>query len=386
MRLTKYIAAVCMCGLLAACQTSSTLPQGTPKAVKIGKPYSVAGKMYYPQYDPHYDERGIASWYGPGFHGKKTANGEIYDQHALTAAHKTLPMPSLVQVTNLNTGKKITVRITDRGPFKAGRIIDLSQGAAEALDIKGLAKVRVEYLKDETEQLWASMNIRPKNIAFAKNDRAKPSNSEIEQASMAYDSQYQDVVIDPSEISSAAPIMTVSSSNVSDVNSAPQAPLIPIKSSGFGFISNAEAATRPNDTPFGAPSKPLQNQPSQPAPDENNDQAFARILSNEEEGTEHIKQATMNSASIPPRALDPPAIKTGVYMVQAGAFSSSQNADSLASRVRSLGSVSVENVPRGAAQLYRVRLGPYASKLEAEQRLHDLFNMGIKDAQLVATP
>lgn len=113
--------------------------------VKIGKPYQVLGKTYVPRDDRSYDEHGIASWYGPNFHEKRTANGEIYDQNAVTAAHKTLPMPSWVEVTNRDNGRKLVVRINDRGPFVDGRIIDLSRRSAQLLGVEqtGLARVRV---------------------------------------------------------------------------------------------------------------------------------------------------------------------------------------------------------------------------------------------------
>ncbi len=114
---------------------------------KIGKPYTVAGKTYVPAEDPDYDETGTASWYGDGFHGGPTANGEVYDMHLLTAAHKTLPMPSHAYVHNPVNGRTIMVRINNRGPFKGDRIIDLSHEAARQLDFKarGLATVRVTY-------------------------------------------------------------------------------------------------------------------------------------------------------------------------------------------------------------------------------------------------
>jgi rare lipoprotein A len=113
--------------------------------VKIGKPYQVAGITYYPADDRDYAQEGIASWYGPGFHAGSTANGERYDQDDLTAAHRTLPMPSWVQVENLDNGRKLTVRINDRGPFARGRIIDLSRKAAQLLgvDRAGTARVRL---------------------------------------------------------------------------------------------------------------------------------------------------------------------------------------------------------------------------------------------------
>jgi len=125
---------------------------------KVGEPYQVDGIWYYPKPDFSYRETGIASWYGPGFDGRRTANGERYDQMAMTAAHRTLPMPSIVRVTNLDNGRSIKVRINDRGPFSNGRIIDLSQRGADLLGFrqKGTAKVLVEIIEDESRQLAAA--------------------------------------------------------------------------------------------------------------------------------------------------------------------------------------------------------------------------------------
>ena len=115
---------------------------------KIGTPYQIMGSWYYPRENPNYDEVGIASWYGPKFHGRRTANGEIFDMNLLTAAHPTLPMPVRARVTNLENGKSIIVRINDRGPFAKDREIDLSRKAAEVLGFrdKGTTRVRVQYL------------------------------------------------------------------------------------------------------------------------------------------------------------------------------------------------------------------------------------------------
>ena len=114
----------------------------------VGKPYRVRGKWYRPALDPDYDRRGQASWYGPNFHGRRTANGEIYDQYALSAAHPTMPLPSYARVTNIANGESTIVRVNDRGPFHSGRIIDLSGAAAKRLRYrsKGVANVRVQYI------------------------------------------------------------------------------------------------------------------------------------------------------------------------------------------------------------------------------------------------
>ena len=122
---------------------------------KIGQKYKIKGKYYFPKKDLFYNKTGIASWYGPKFHGKITANGEIYDQYALTAAHKTLPLPSAVKVTNLENNISVLLRINDRGPFVNDRIIDLSSKAADILDLKrnGTGLVRVTLLKNQSEML-----------------------------------------------------------------------------------------------------------------------------------------------------------------------------------------------------------------------------------------
>jgi rare lipoprotein A len=114
----------------------------------VGQPYTVNGQTFYPSENPSYREEGIASWYGPDFHGRLTANGEVFDMHSITAAHPTLPIPSYARVTNLENHRSIIVRINDRGPYARGRIIDLSIGAANALGFygDGLARVRVEYV------------------------------------------------------------------------------------------------------------------------------------------------------------------------------------------------------------------------------------------------
>ena len=115
---------------------------------KVGKRYTIMGRSYTPKHDPDYHKTGEASWYGPGFHGKPTANGEKFDKRAMTAAHKTLPLNSMVRVTNLENGRSVIVRLNDRGPFIGGRIIDMSEAGAEALGFvhDGTANVRVRYL------------------------------------------------------------------------------------------------------------------------------------------------------------------------------------------------------------------------------------------------
>lgn len=130
-----------------ALEDGESIPKGGGN-YRVGKPYSINGQTYVPHENSKYRAEGIASWYGPDFHGKLTANGERYDMHGISAAHPTMPLPSYARVTNLKNGRSIIVRINDRGPYVHNRIIDLSIGAAQALKSygHGLAHVRVEYV------------------------------------------------------------------------------------------------------------------------------------------------------------------------------------------------------------------------------------------------
>ena len=154
----KYLIGAGLVFVLAACsgpapRTTSRMPENNELPTgtqgvkrKVGNPYKVAGVWYYPKEEPYYDETGYASWYGKDFHGKLTANGEIYNMNALTAAHKTLPMPSYVKVTNLENNRSIVLRVNDRGPFVAGRLIDVSRRGAQLLGFQkqGVTRVRIQ--------------------------------------------------------------------------------------------------------------------------------------------------------------------------------------------------------------------------------------------------
>ncbi len=162
-RLAPLSALVVLALVLAACSGTRHAP-GTASAsrdtrssglYKVGNPYQIDGAWYYPAEDWNYNETGIASWYGEAFHGKDTANGESFDLNAITAAHRTLPMPTIVEVTNLENGRTLQVRVNDRGPYARGRIIDLSRRSAQLLGFEGqgTAKVRVKILVPESIQV-----------------------------------------------------------------------------------------------------------------------------------------------------------------------------------------------------------------------------------------
>jgi rare lipoprotein A len=163
-RIARIGVVMCGCLALANCAASKVINNDSkysprvvtdgepvPKgggAYRVGQPYTINGQTYYPSENPAYRAEGIASWYGPDFHGRLTANGEIFDMHGISAAHPTMPLPSYARVTNLDNGRSIIVRVNDRGPYARNRIIDVSIGAANALHFygDGLAHVRVEYV------------------------------------------------------------------------------------------------------------------------------------------------------------------------------------------------------------------------------------------------
>ena len=203
MIVTALVASLCACSVnktsrSAVDETQTLSPRvikigdPVPKGggvYKLGDPYLAGGKWWVPVADQSYEQVGIASWYGDFFHGRKTANGEIYNMDALTAAHPTLPMPTYVTVTNLANDRTIVVRINDRGPYHDGRIIDLSHRAAELLGLypKGSGMVRVRYLSPApldgndtlertllAKQPWAPRVVRNKQAHAVPSHPAPP--------------------------------------------------------------------------------------------------------------------------------------------------------------------------------------------------------------------
>lgn len=165
-RCHRALGAACACLFLANCGSASRVDpkygvspsprivnfdQPVPKGggtYRVGKPYTVAGRTYVPEENRNYRAEGLASWYGDDFHGRLTANGEVFDMTSLSAAHPTLPLPSYVRVTNVRNGKSLIVRVNDRGPYHGNRVIDVSHRAADLLEFRknGTAQVRVEYV------------------------------------------------------------------------------------------------------------------------------------------------------------------------------------------------------------------------------------------------
>ena len=265
---------------------------------KVGNPYQIEGKWYYPAEDYTYSQEGIASWYGQDFHGKKTANGEKYDMNSVTAAHPTLPLPSMVKVTNLDNGRVLEVRVNDRGPYHSTRIIDLSRRAAQLLGFyeAGTARVRVEV------DAPASMEL--KSLAM----RAHPP----EMPKVA-----------------AAPRAMVA-----------ETALAPVVATG------AEIA---------APVKPA------PPPQ---------------------RTAALPPPKTPAKAIPSAGANSGIF-VQAGAFSDLKNAKRLEAQLKTFGPVLLLPVMINNTAVYRVRLGPVDDDATAESLVTRVKSLGYDDAQIV---
>jgi rare lipoprotein A len=299
---------------------------------KVGKPYKIKGVWYYPKVDYEYNETGIASWYGPGFHGKKTANGEIFNQDDLSAAHRTLPLPSMVEVTNLENGRSIQVRVNDRGPFSNGRIIDLSKRAAGILGFlnQGTAKVRVQILDTESRQL----------AALASRDEANRNAPE------------------------AAPVIEVSSVDLG--------------------VADKPAVNATKAVTYGGPQTAVLTGDAAVVSDGGYGDPY-RGGYQLEDGPE-----TLVAKSIP-RAPSPtpsqvvrtvPVSPTDIF-VQAGAFSQYHNALRLRAELASIGPVHLSQTKNGARTFFRVRFGPMANVAEADKLLDRLIANGYNDASVV---
>jgi rare lipoprotein A len=335
---------------LAACSSTPdrSVGRGTgaPGEFKIGQPYEIGGVTYYPREDYSYDETGIASWYGPGFEGKNTANGETFDPNELTAAHRTLPMPSLVRVTNLDNGRSVVVRVNDRGPFAHGRIIDLSRRAAQLLDMhgNGTAKVRVKILEIESRAIADAA--RRRGYVAPGTSRSMIAQAQPREPAPFADTSEQ-----------AAPIE------------------IP-----RGEMTQAEAITE-NASMSAVEEAPLDAPPGQkvaPA------QQTASLGAVPPKTVIEPKPATIPGKRVGGRFLPAPEVKkvkvTGQkrIFVQAGAFSVKANADRLKQKLSALAPTSISETTVKGTRFYRVRLGPIGSVEEADRILEKVLGQNNK--------
>jgi rare lipoprotein A len=290
----------------------------------VGSPYEIKGIWYYPAVDYNYDRTGIASWYGADFDRKYTANGEIYDMNQLTAAHPTLPLPSIVQVVNLQNGRSLQLRVNDRGPYIDGRLIDVSRRSAQLLgfETQGTAPVRVKILKSQSiAAAEAAMRSRGE-ILLAQAGGAAPSPVLVPAAAPP-----QPSAAEPPSVAYGAPAPT-------------------------GSVQIAAAPNPPR--------------PAAPEPE--------------------IVGGAVAAAQMPPsspKSYADQAEPSGRIYIQAGAFAMRDNAERVQSRIARLGSVLVTTASINGVAVYRVRLGPVESAAQADRLLALVVSSGYPAARIV---
>lgn len=310
-----------------------------PVGYKLGRPYKVNGVWYYPSFDSRYDETGIASWYGSDFHGRRTASGEPYNMHAVTAAHQTMPLPSIARVTNLENGRSMLVRVNDRGPFVNGRIIDMSKRGAQLLGFygKGTAKVRVQFVGFARQDQIAStepVGIRTRQVASAPKSTmpevrvaAEPTRQLARVTNATTERQIAAAEPAPAAPRSAIVVESLDRPEIKQpINPAPSLAGKPVEQSSGGFLA-AEAAELPAD--------------------------FV----------------------LPKREPD--------MFIQVASFGNANNAKRLGRRLHRLGPTVIAPAMLDGRQFFRVRVGPIATVDEADQLLARLIRAGFPGARII---
>ena len=323
----------------------------TPEATKIGEPYEAAGQTITPRDEVNYDEVGYASWYGSEVGSATTGNGEVFNPDGISAAHRTLPMPSYAEVTDLNTGRTILVRINDRGPFAKGRILDLSAGAARQLGVQsqGSAPVRVrrvnppEYERNTLRNGGQATERLPTPPGLLNALKLKLKDQPA-----------------PKDAVAAAPIAKPATKPMKPPMTRP-APK-PVMQAGADFSTPVVSTPAP---------KPMAKPTARPAAKPDPDDRF--VVEDAGSSKPHWKPRTERPASVPVSA--PVAASAGdIWYVQIGAFSSAASAKALAGRAGA-GTITAGNITR-------VRSGPYASEAAARQALGGLRAKGYRDAKV----
>lgn len=314
--------------LLGACSYSGSdrpAGKGSSASYIIGKPYKVAGRWYTPREDLSYSRVGRASWYGPGFDGRRTASGETFDQHAMTAAHPTLPMPTYVRVTNLENGRSVVVKINDRGPFKDGRIIDLSKAAGERLRMTkhGTARVRVTVISDRT--------LRAKRAALGDRQSA-------------------------SDISSSASTFEVRRALAERA-----------------ARREDRASDRSYDTRTRSRERVRRQRPEGIGSAEARAARLARIST----------AAGAGGLGRPTRLHRRDMRGTGRYWIQVGSFTRRANATTASADLRDIAEPEVAAMNVHGTRFYRVRLGPFETRAEARRALERIRGMDYPDAKIL---
>lgn len=339
---------------LAAHVASVARPEPARGSYKIGKPYTIRGIRYTPREDMAYDRKGIASWYGPGFHGKQTANGEIFDANSLTAAHPTLQLPSIVRVTNLENGRSVVLRVNDRGPFANNRLIDISKRGAELLGFRrnGTAMVRVQLLQEETlAAIPPKEAARLRTVAVMNQQNTPPAAEPRPLAAPP-----------PTVIAASVPAPGVQVASLSAPTAASLMPARPAQvqqaapAQQWGgnpvFTAMPYPVHRPGPGPNTAPARvaPSQAVPGQAAP----------------------VQTQVAGRGATPR-----------WYVQTGAFSRYDNAKRLGTQLTSLGRVEIQALDQAGGPIYMVRMGPLPSQDSAMELAQAVGSAGINDTRVM---
>lgn len=332
----RVCGALLLAASVAACGSSGGRGGGSGGtaqrgAYKVGAPYKIDGVTYTPQEEFNRVETGVASWYGPGFHGKSTANGERYDQNERTAAHRTLQMPAIVRVTNLDNGLSTVVRINDRGPFARSRIIDLSRTAAQEIDIirGGTGRVRIDQLSAE------SLAVR--DVAIGGGGPAEQNAAVVQVASRQRSAPTPaQPVVQQAQVAAAPP-----------PPAAPPPAQQPVVQQP---VVQAAWSTTPRPPTLETPT-----------------------------GNGGTTIATLAAGAAPP-----PHAAGSAFYVQTGSFSTMENAERQRGAVRSYGSSEVSQASAGGRDVWRVRLGPYTTADAAGIVADRLRRSGYGDARVVS--
>lgn len=328
--------------------------------VKVGNEYEVGGVKYKPQVVEDYDIVGIASWYGEQFHGKKTANGELFDMEELTAAHPTLPLPSFVEVTNVENGKKIILRVNDRGPFSKSRSIDISKKGAEVLGFQneGTANVRVRLLANVSKEAAAELNKinMQKNAAVDKANGVTPATLKKESAPVIATPVATSVANSAPVTAQAVNSDVLSSNGVNVVE--PVETVIPAKSAEVMEVSATTKAVTPvADNELG--------------------------LVDKEEILKSSDSRSMKTISL----VEPTSVKSyaprGVF-VQIGAYSeTNEKIKKEVGSLSSVGVVSLQKVDVNGKDILRLRVGPYGSIDDAIKIKNNLVKLGYTNSRVI---
>jgi rare lipoprotein A len=432
----KRVLAGGACGLLLAILLSGCGGHQTPQAssgqgggsnattgyYRVGAPYQINGQTYYPAVDYAYDETGLASWYGPDFDGKLTANGEVYNMNDVTAAHKTLPLPSIVHVTNLDNRRDLVLRVNDRGPFVDGRIIDLSRRSAQFLGVigPGTAHVRVQIMPEESRQaallamkgqipsaetLMADMAAGRGTTGTGQTPTVTAATTAAASASVPAGGVQPSNFVVATDAASTAPalppgqVTTEALPPPSGYAAAP-APAAGTGSSGIHFIAPAEAAsfppiaplgtTGPRPTPTPAPAN-TSAAPTAPAP-----VATAAVPYRSPQPPVRTAAlapkppvahpAPLRASYYPPHAQRPSAARASVngLFVQIGAFSQFTNANRIRARLSPIAPAHIAQLTVNGQPSFRVFIGPAPNNAAAGRLLASVRHAGYSDAHLVA--